>query len=80
LQGRVFALLGGLMQIGRPIGLVLTAPLLVMVGPRGGLAVCGVCMLAVAWFGRSGVLGPVTEPHYSRPVRDAQTTSAGSAT
>jgi MFS family permease len=80
LQGRVFALLGALMQVGRPIGLVLTAPLLAMVGPRGGLAVCGVCMLAVAWFGRSGVLGPVAEPHYSRPVREAQTTSPGSAT
>jgi DHA3 family macrolide efflux protein-like MFS transporter len=80
LQGRVFALLGALMQIGRPIGLVLTAPLLATVGPRGGLAVCGVCMLAVAWFGRSGVLGPVAEPHYSRPVREAQTTSTRSAT
>ena len=80
LQGRVFALLGALMQVGRPVGLVLTAPLLAVVGPRGGLAVCGVCMLAVAWFGRSGVLGPVTEPHYSRPVREAQTTSTGSAT
>jgi hypothetical protein len=54
----VFAVLGALMQAGRPIGLLLTAPLIAIVGVRGGLAVCGACMLAVTWFGRSGVLGP----------------------
>ncbi len=58
LQGRVFALLGALMQVGRPIGLVLAAPLMAFVGVRAGLAVCGACMLAVTWFGRAGVLGP----------------------
>ena len=59
IQGRVFAVLGGLMQVGRPLGLVLAAPLLAGIGPRGGLAVCGALMLAVTWFGRSGVLGAV---------------------
>lgn len=59
LQGRVFALLGALGQIGRPAGLLMAAPLLAVLGPRGGLAVCGVCMLAVSWIGRSGVQGPV---------------------
>lgn len=58
LQGRVFALLGALGQIGRPAGLLLAAPLLAVLGPRGGLAVCGLCMLAVSWIGRSGVQGP----------------------
>jgi MFS family permease len=58
LQGRVFALLGALGQVGRPAGLLLAAPLLAVLGPRGGLAVCGLCMLAVAWFGRAGVMGP----------------------
>jgi predicted MFS family arabinose efflux permease len=58
MQGRVFAVLGALVQAGRPIGLLLTAPLIAIVGVRGGLAVCGACMLAVTWFGRSGVLGP----------------------
>jgi predicted MFS family arabinose efflux permease len=57
-QGRVFALLGALMQVGRPVGLVLAAPLIAGLGPRGGLAVCGACMLAVTWFGRRGMLGP----------------------
>jgi len=58
LQGRVFAVLGGLMQVGRPVGLLLAAPLLAGLGPRGGLAVCGACMLAVAFIGRRGVVGP----------------------
>lgn len=57
-QGRVFALLGGLMQVGRPLGLMLAAPLLAVLGPRGGLAVCGALMLLVTWVGRAGVLGP----------------------
>ena len=58
LQGRVFAVLGGLMQVGRPVGLLLAAPMLAVVGPRGGLAVCGASMLAVAFIGRRGVVGP----------------------
>lgn len=58
IQGRVFALLGGLMQAGRPAGLVLAAPLLAVAGPQAGLAICGAAMLAVTWFGRAGVLGP----------------------
>jgi MFS family permease len=62
MQGRVFALLGALMQVGRPVGLVLTAPLIAGLGPRWGLAVCGLCMLAAAWFGRSGMLGPQVTP------------------
>ena len=59
LQGRVFALLGALGQIGRPAGLLMAAPLLAVLGPRGGLVVCGLCMLAVSWIGRSGVQGPL---------------------
>jgi MFS family permease len=58
MQGRVFALLGAMMNVGRPLGLVLAAPLIAGLGPRWGLAVCGLCMLAAAWFGRSGMLGP----------------------
>ncbi|MEN9646029.1 MAG: hypothetical protein RL238_2698 [Actinomycetota bacterium] len=58
IQGRVFALLGALGQVGRPAGLLLAAPLLAVLGPRGGLAVCGACMFGVAWFGRRGVMGP----------------------
>jgi MFS transporter, DHA3 family, macrolide efflux protein len=69
LQGRVFALLGALMQAGRPVGLVLTAPLLAVAGPRAGLAVCGACTLAVSWVGRSGMLGPV-EPEIAREEID----------
>ena len=61
IQGRVFAVLGGLMQVGRPLGLVLAAPLIAVLGPRGGLAVCGALMLAVTWFGRTGVLGPMAK-------------------
>ena len=47
--------------IGSALGLVLAAPLIAVLGPRGGLAVCGALMLAVTWFGRSGVLGPMAE-------------------
>jgi predicted MFS family arabinose efflux permease len=79
IQGRVFALLGGLMQVGRPLGLVLAAPLIAGLGPRWGLAVCGGLMLAVTWFGRSGVLGPVAAADYSRPDRGSPNTSVGSA-
>jgi MFS family permease len=54
-QGRVFALLGALGQAGRPLGLLLTAPLIALVGVRGGLAVCGVLMLLITWLGRHGL-------------------------
>lgn len=57
-QGRVFALLGGLMQVGRPVGLAMAAPLIAVLGPRGGITVCGVAMLLVTLAGRRGVLGP----------------------
>ncbi len=78
LQGRVFALLGALMQVGRPIGLVLTAPLIAFVGVRAGLAVCGACMLAVTWFGRSGVLGPApSEPRSAATDQVNAPTTAG---
>jgi MFS family permease len=92
IQGRVFALLGGLMQVGRPLGLVLAAPLLAVVGPRLGLVVCGALMLVVTWFGRSGILGPEASaesresasatpvPHNSRPDRERADRSVGSAT
>ena len=56
-QGRVFALLGALMTAGRPAGLLLTAPLIAFAGVRGGLAVCGACMLATTLIGRRGLLG-----------------------
>jgi MFS family permease len=59
-QGRVFALLGALMMAGRPAGLLLTAPLIALAGVRGGLAVCGACMLATTAVGRRGLLGDAT--------------------
>jgi MFS family permease len=55
LQGRVFSLVGALSQAGRPIGLLLTAPLAAMVGVRAALAVCGVALAGVAWAGRRGL-------------------------
>ncbi len=79
-QGRVFALLGGLMQVGRPLGLVLAAPLLAGLGPRWGLAVCGALMLAVTWFGRAGVLGPAPVATTVAPSEARASTSAGSTT
>jgi MFS family permease len=77
LQGRVFALLGALGQVGRPVGLLLAAPLLAVLGPRGGLAVCGLCMLAVTWFGRSGVQGPATTERASALIDDVSRVEAG---
>lgn len=68
LQGRVFALLGALGQVGRPAGLLMAAPLLAVLGPRGGLAVCGACMLAVSWIGRSGVQGPLPTASPAEPL------------
>ncbi|MGB8858350.1 MAG: MFS transporter, partial [Ilumatobacteraceae bacterium] len=40
-QGRVFAVVGALGQAGRPIGLLLAAPMIAVVGVRAGFAVCG---------------------------------------
>ncbi|MFM2077379.1 MAG: hypothetical protein RJA49_1269 [Actinomycetota bacterium] len=77
LQGRVFALLGALGQVGRPVGLLLAAPLLAVLGPRGGLAVCGLCMLAVTWFGRSGVQGPVVTEGVQQPLDDVSRVETG---
>ncbi|MDO8389335.1 MAG: MFS transporter [Actinomycetota bacterium] len=56
-QGRVFALVGALGQAGRPVGLLLAAPLIAVVGVRGGFVVCGVALAAVAWAGRGGLAG-----------------------
>jgi DHA3 family macrolide efflux protein-like MFS transporter len=75
-QGRVFAVLGGLMQVGRPLGLVLAAPLIAVLGPRGGLAVCGALMLAVTWFGRSGVLGALPSASPDRAESSSATAVA----
>jgi MFS family permease len=63
-QGRVFAVLGALGQAGRPLGLLMTAPLIAVVGVRGGLAVCGGLMLVITWFGRHGLeeRGHLDEP------------------
>jgi len=56
-QGRVFALVGALGQAGRPAGLMLAAPLIALVGVRGGFVVCGLALAAVAWLGRRGLAG-----------------------
>ena len=61
-QGRVFSLVGALSQAGRPIGLLLTAPLAAMVGVRAALAVCGVALAGVAWAGRRGLAAVNTIP------------------
>ncbi len=55
LQGRVFSLVGACMVIGQPLGLLLTAPLVSSVGVRGGLAVCGTALFAIALAGRRGL-------------------------
>lgn len=59
-QGRVFALVDAMSQAGRPIGLLLTAPLAALLGVRGALAVCGLGIAMVALVGRRG-LAPVRE-------------------
>lgn len=56
-QGRVFALVGALGQAGRPVGLLLAAPMIAVVGVRGGFVVCGLALAAVAWAGRRGLAG-----------------------
>ncbi|MDP2290764.1 MAG: MFS transporter [Actinomycetota bacterium] len=60
-QGRVFALVGALSQAGRPVGLLLTAPLVALVGLRAGFAVCGLGIAIVAIAGRRG-LARAAEP------------------
>jgi hypothetical protein len=47
------------MEAGRPLGLLMAAPLIAVAGVRGGFAVCGVCMATVTLVGRTGLLGPV---------------------
>lgn len=66
-QGRVFALVGALSQAGRPVGLLLTAPLVALVGLRAGLAVCGLGVAMVAVAGRRG-LARAAEPLVSEPA------------
>jgi MFS family permease len=70
MQGRVFAVLGGLLQAGRPLGLMLTVPLLAVAGARGGMLVCGAGMLLVTWIGRRG-LGGGAETDVSHPLTEA---------
>lgn len=60
-QGRVFALVGALSQAGRPIGLLLTAPMVALIGLRAGFAVCGLGVAMVALAGRRG-LARAAEP------------------
>jgi len=60
-QGRVFALVGALSQAGRPVGLLLAAPMVAAVGVRAGFAVCGLGIAVVALAGRRG-LAPAAEP------------------
>lgn len=69
LQGRVFSLVGALMVVGQPLGLLLTAPLVASVGARGGLAVCGIALLAVVMTGRRG-LNPSETDEYCEPAAD----------
>ena len=53
-QGRVFALVGAMSVAGRPIGLMLTAPLAALVGVRAGLAVCGTAWRRSPWWAVGG--------------------------
>jgi MFS family permease len=58
LQGRVFALVGAIAQVGRPVGLLAAAPLVAGPGVQVGLALCGAGLLAVGLVGRSGLTTP----------------------
>jgi len=69
LQGRVFSLVGAVLVVGQPLGLLLTAPLVAGVGVRGGLAVCGIALLAVVVAGRHGV-NPRETDEYCQPAAD----------
>lgn len=64
LQGRVFALVGACMIVGQPLGLLLAAPLIATLGVRGGLAVCGVGLLAIALAGRRGLSPSETDERH----------------
>ena len=57
MQGRVFSVVGALGMAGRPIGLLMAAPLLAIAGVRWGLLVVGVALIAVAIAGRQGLAG-----------------------
>jgi len=57
------------MVVGQPLGLLLTAPLVAGVGVRGGLAVCGIALLAVVVAGRHGV-NPRETDEYCQPAAD----------
>lgn len=61
LQGRVFSLVGACMVVGQPLGLLLTAPLIAGLGVRGGLAVCGAGLFAIALAGRRGLAPSETD-------------------
>ena len=65
LQGRVFALVGAISQLGRPIGLLLAAPLVAGVGVQAGIVVCGLSLAAIGVVGRRGL--------EARPARSAAT-------
>lgn len=67
-QGRVFSVVGALAQAGRPIGLLLAAPLIAGVGVDGGLLVCGAAVAAVAVAGRRGLAAAVSEPVMREPI------------
>ena len=69
LQGRVFSLVGALMVVGQPLGLLLTAPLVASVGVRGGLAMCGISLLIVVLIGRHGV-NPSKSDEFCEPAAD----------
>lgn len=67
-QGRVFSVVGAPAQAGRPIGLLLAAPLIAGVGVDGGLVVCGAAVAVVAVAGRRGLAASVSEPVMREPI------------
>ena len=54
-QGRVFALANALTQGGRPLGLLMAAPLLTGPGAQAGLVICGAGLAVVGLVGRRGL-------------------------
>lgn len=58
LQGRVFALVGAISQVGRPVGLLAAAPLVAGPGVQVGLVLCGAGLLGVGVVGRRGLTMP----------------------
>ena len=84
-QGRVFSVVGALGQAGRPIGLLLAAPMIAGVGIGGGLAMCGVALAAVAVAGRRGLVAagapqPATSPPATSPPATSQPATSRPAT